>query len=83
MMSKEVYFYMRPNCALCDEAEILLLTFQALYDFEIVKKNIEDDPKLLDQYFLEIPVVRVNDEELTAKDLSAETLDQFIKERIV
>ncbi|MGM8215264.1 glutaredoxin family protein [Bacillaceae bacterium W0354] len=77
-MANKLYFYTKPNCKLCDEAKVLLLSLQAEYGFDIIEQNINDDEELLEKYFIEIPVVRINQAELTAAELDLYTLESFL-----
>lgn len=79
---KQVFFYTKPNCKLCEEAKNLLQTYQLMYDFDIVEHNIDEDDALLEKYFLTIPVVKINEEELDATNLDAGTLDDFLAKNI-
>lgn len=48
----------------------------------IVEQNIYQDERLLETYFLTIPVIRVDDEELTAEDLSFVTVEKFLAKNL-
>ncbi|WP_027965431.1 glutaredoxin family protein [Halalkalibacillus halophilus] len=79
---KVIYFYTKNNCKLCEEAKQILEVFQRDYGFDIMEQNIYHHEKLLEQYFLTIPVIRVNDQELTAEKLSFATVDEFLREQL-
>lgn len=74
-----IYFYMRENCPLCDEAEQLLQILQMEHDFTIEKRNIEMNDQWLSKYQLEIPVVEVGDYVLCGKDLNLHHLEKVLK----
>lgn len=74
-----LYFYMRENCPLCDEAEQLLEVLQLDYHFTIEKRNIEEDDQWLSQYQMEIPVVEIGEDILYGKDLNLHQLEKRIK----
>ncbi|MFD2639829.1 glutaredoxin family protein [Piscibacillus salipiscarius] len=79
---KQVNFYTKPNCKLCDEIKEMLETYKLMYEFEIVEQNIEQDDQLLNKYFLTIPVVKVNNQELDVSELNAGSLDDLLKENL-
>lgn len=60
----------------------MLQIFQSEYNFTIVEQNIYQDERLLETYFLTIPVIRVDDEELTAEDLSFVTVEKFLAKNL-
>ena len=80
--TKMVYFYTKHNCKLCEEAKQMLQIFQSEYNFTIVEQNIYQDERLLETYFLTIPVIRVDDEELTAEELSFVTVEKFLAKNL-
>ncbi len=59
-MSAVVTLYSRPGCCLCDEARALLLDVRAQHPFELVERDIEQDPNLHRRYLERIPVVAVD-----------------------
>jgi glutaredoxin len=59
-MSTVVTLYGRPGCCLCDEARELLLEVRSGRPFELVERDIEQDPRLHRRYLERIPVVAVD-----------------------
>ncbi len=59
-MSVVVTLYGRPGCCLCDEAREVLLDVRARHPFELVERDIEQDPGLHRRYLERIPVVAVD-----------------------
>jgi uncharacterized membrane protein len=55
----QVTLYSRKGCHLCDEAKTDLDALQATVPHTLVVLDIESDPKLLQEFALEIPVVEV------------------------
>ncbi|GEN54366.1 glutaredoxin family protein [Halobacillus faecis] len=56
----EVILYVKDNCGLCEEVKDLL----SLFEVQVVLVDIESDPALLEKYMLEIPVLKIGEEEL-------------------
>ena len=71
-----IQLYSRPECHLCDEAELILHALELGDQF--IKIDIEPDLKLLQRYGDKVPVLRFpNGEELfwpfSAEDIKAAT----------
>lgn len=77
-MKHKLYFYTKNNCLLCDEARAILSLFQSDYNFEIIEQDINEDPVLLERYFLEIPVIKIDNEVVNAKNFNYETVEKFL-----
>ncbi|MET3683723.1 glutaredoxin [Alkalibacillus flavidus] len=77
-----VYFYTKQNCKLCEDVKQLLQILQMDYQFSIVEQNIYQDERLLEDYFMLIPVVRIGNRELSAEAISFVTLEQFLQEHL-
>ena len=58
---KNVIFYTRKNCLLCEEALELMETIKKLYPFELVVKDIYEEEIYLEKYHLMIPVVEIDE----------------------
>lgn len=52
-----VTLYTRPNCALCDEAKLMLQLVQEDVPITWDEVNIETDDELHEKYMLMIPVI--------------------------
>lgn len=74
-----ILFYTRENCLLCEEALVLLDLFRADYKFEIEIRDIYKNDAWLEIYQLIIPVIEINDRQLSGADINFETLEQLIK----
>ncbi|MYL49112.1 glutaredoxin family protein [Halobacillus litoralis] len=65
MSMSEVILYVKENCGLCDEVKDLL----SLFDVTVVLVDIESDPEWLEKYMLEIPVLKIGEEELDYRQI--------------
>jgi len=54
---KNLHLYGTVGCHLCDEARIIMHTFDGKYPFSIIEIDISDDDELLNKYGLTIPVL--------------------------
>ncbi|MEC3883242.1 glutaredoxin family protein [Halobacillus sp. HZG1] len=61
----EVILYVKENCGLCEEVKDLL----SLFDVAVVLVDIGTDPVLLDKYMLEVPVLKIGEEELDYRNI--------------
>ena len=52
-----IELYSRPGCHLCEEAKATLLAAASRYDFELVERNVEDNPQWEADYGREVPVI--------------------------
>jgi glutaredoxin len=59
-MRHRVTLYGKKECCLCDEALALLQKVNASLPFDLEKKDISEDPELLEKFGLAIPVVFVD-----------------------
>lgn len=75
----QVMLYMKKECALCDEILDLLKILEADYPIEIEEIDIYQDDALLEKYHVDIPVVKIKDEEITARYVTFEKLETTIK----
>ena len=75
----KITLYTKPNCKLCDAAKHVIDTIvsqRANVLIEIV--DISTDPALNEKYHLDIPVVFVDDKELSRHTLDPDKLAQCI-----
>jgi glutaredoxin len=56
----QVIIYSRPGCHLCDGAKEAIFAADCPEDYSLEEVNIETDPKLLDRYRFDIPVILIN-----------------------
>lgn len=60
-MSKlKVIIYSRPGCHLCDEAKAAIEGAGCREEFVVEEINIDSNPKLLDRYKYDIPVITID-----------------------
>lgn len=58
------------GCHLCEKVQEVLNALSSEHDFEVRVLDIDDDPRLHDRYWLEVPVVQVDGRDIfDAKDL--------------
>jgi glutaredoxin len=70
-----VTIYSKPDCHLCQEVEAVIRQVATRRRFRLEKKNILDDPALLEKYQMAIPVVEVDGQEIARYRLTAFTLE--------
>lgn len=76
---QKLIFYTKEACLLCDEAYSLLEILALEYSIDIESVDIYTDDALLEKYHIDIPVVKINDEELTGSALTYERLEAAIQ----
>ena len=54
---RDVTFYTRPDCHLCEEARALIAPVLAEFGAALREVNIEEDPVLQERYAWDIPVI--------------------------
>jgi len=62
---KEVIFYSKENCSLCDKGLAIIHELQKEFDFEYKVVDIYQDDKLLEKFQIMIPVVEIAEEVVT------------------
>ncbi|MCM3735479.1 glutaredoxin family protein [Bacillus cytotoxicus] len=60
----EVILYTKEKCGLCQKAKKLLQELQDEYVFDLKEIHIYEDEKLLEKYYLMIPVVEIEGAEV-------------------
>ncbi|WP_407270777.1 glutaredoxin family protein [Radiobacillus sp. PE A8.2] len=58
-------FYTKKQCPLCEEAKDLLLSLQPEFTFQLEEIDIYEDDQLLEAYQLMIPVIEVDEKQVT------------------
>lgn len=58
----QVVLYTRKTCPLCEEAKEMLTALQHDLDFRVIEKDIYLDERLLEQFYLMIPVIEIDGE---------------------
>ncbi|MCP1160410.1 glutaredoxin family protein [Bacillus infantis] len=61
---RQMRFYTREGCHLCDNAKKLILDLQAEHEFELEEVDISASDDLTERYGLMIPVVELDGEEV-------------------
>ncbi|HVL47528.1 MAG TPA: glutaredoxin family protein [Candidatus Thermoplasmatota archaeon] len=59
-----VTLYTREDCALCEEAEALLLGFSGRHGFDVWTEDVDADPALAERYGDRVPVAMVGERTL-------------------
>ena len=60
IMRHRVMLYGKKECCLCDQAMEVLQKVQASVPFDLEKRDISDNPELMAEFGLKIPVVFVD-----------------------
>lgn len=77
---KQVIFYTKEICSLCEEAEALLYMFQNDFPFEIETRDIYTNDDWLEEYQLLIPVIEINGQQINCEEMSFDALEQLLKD---
>ncbi|SFA89531.1 Glutaredoxin-like domain [Lentibacillus halodurans] len=77
---RNIIFYTKENCSLCDQVLSMLELLCHDYPFEIDKLDIYSNDEWLERYQLLIPVVQINDTTLTYEEISYEALERALRE---
>ena len=59
-----VYFYRKTDCHLCEEMARELADFRAENKFQVIERDIEDDPKWFAKYREYVPVLVIGSREI-------------------
>lgn len=59
-----VTLYSKPECSLCDTVKADLLSIQERFGFDLLERNIEEDPEEFARFRYLIPVLDIAGEEL-------------------
>ena len=76
----EVTLYRKAGCGLCDEAEAILARIARRLSLAVTEVDIDSDHDLQARYFLEIPVVAVNGQEIARAPIDERTLEGRLRE---
>ena len=77
-MSLRITFYTKPNCPLCEDAEVLLDDMQRHFDFSVLKIDITTEMNTYEKYKHRIPVLRLGD----LGDLSGKITEKELRQSI-
>ena len=75
----ELTLYRRPQCGLCNEAEAMLDRLARRIALHVVSVDIDADPALQERYFLEIPVIVCDGEEIARAPISERALESSLR----
>ncbi|HKP48207.1 MAG TPA: glutaredoxin family protein [Pyrinomonadaceae bacterium] len=81
MHKRQVTFYTRPGCHLCDEAKQAIKNAECEDEYTLKEVNIEDDRNLLHRYRYDIPVILIDDVEAFRHRLSPSDFRTAIRDR--
>lgn len=73
--------YGRPECHLCDDLIAALKPWQSRYNFLVKEVNIDTDPALTSRYAARIPVLVLDDVEVSQYFLDEKQLKQALDSR--
>ncbi|MFC4557464.1 glutaredoxin family protein [Virgibacillus kekensis] len=76
---RDVIFYTKENCSLCDDAESLLDILKSDYPMEIEERDIYTNDEWLEEYQLLIPVVQIGDVTIDCEEMSYEALEEALR----
>ena len=71
---KNVIFYSKENCPLCDKGLDIIHELQEEFDFEYEVVDIYQDDELLEKFQIMIPVVEIENEVITYGILEKESI---------
>ena len=82
-MDREIIFYHKPDCHLCDrmveDLNAFLTETKLLSAVKVIRRDIEDDADWYDRYREYVPVLVVNDEEVCHYFLDKEDLREALR----
>ncbi len=77
---KQIFFYTKENCSLCDDAYALLKLFQQYYTFDLIERDIYSNDKWLEEFQLLIPAVEIGNKLLDCEQINYDVLEMALKE---
>ena len=57
---RTIELFGRPGCHLCEDARCVLEAARRRFDFELIERNVEDDPGWEREHGLDVPVVLID-----------------------
>ena len=75
----QVTLYRKAGCGLCDQAEYYLARIGKRLPLSVALVDIASDPRLEERYFMEIPVVAVDGEEIARAPISERRLQDALE----
>lgn len=77
---KQIIFYTKENCPLCDDVYALLKLFQNYYHFDLIERDIYSNDDWLEEFQLLIPVVELGDRLIDCEEINYDVLEEAIKD---
>ncbi len=77
--SLEVAFYGKPDCSLCDKAEVVLRRLQRRYRMNVTKVNITEHADLSVAYRCKIPLIKIDGGNQVAVRITEERLRRALE----
>ncbi len=74
-----VEIYSKADCALCDEAKLVLEQVRKRVPFELAEVDIEQDPELFARYRYDIPVVFIAGKKAFKHHLDARVVEERLR----
>jgi protein subunit release factor B len=75
----EVMFYSKPDCSLCDKAEVVLRRLQRWYRMNVTKVNIMEHADLSVAYRCKIPLIKIDGGNQVAVRITEERLRRALE----
>ena len=76
---RQVILYTRPGCHLCEEAKQEMRAAGCANEYTLQEINIESDPKLLQRYQYDIPVIFIDGVEAFRHRLTSEAFRKRLR----
>ncbi len=78
---KELIFYTRSRCGLCEEAKLTINLLRDDFPFKLVERDIDESDELTERFGLMIPVVEMDGEILQYGQIDYFTLSKRLHEK--
>ncbi|MEO8539726.1 MAG: glutaredoxin family protein [bacterium] len=75
-----VTLYRKPGCGLCDQAEAMLTRIGKKLPLVLTTVDIDSDEDLQKRYFLEIPVIAVDGDEIARAPINERALKAVLED---
>ncbi|WP_050179951.1 glutaredoxin family protein [Domibacillus robiginosus] len=77
-----IYFYTRPGCHLCEDAQKVVSSIAQKWKVEMVERNIDTKDEWTEKYGLIIPAVEAGGELMAYGHVEYESLLAKLKQRV-
>ena len=77
-MAARITLIGKPQCQLCDAMRSVVQSVCDTHNLEFTELSVLDNPELAEKYWLDIPVVLVDDEVVSRHYLEADVLKQAL-----